>query len=73
MAPGMFARVTLIPPAGPRVALIPTDALVSTGSDSRVIVQRHDGSFAPVPEHSPGAAPAARRKSFPVWPKATGW
>ena len=48
LAPGMFARVTLIPPAGPRVALIPTDALVSTGSDSRVIVQRHDGSFAPV-------------------------
>lgn len=48
LAPGMFARVTLTPGPGARVTLIPGDALISTGSDSRVIVQRHDGRFEPV-------------------------
>ncbi|RDZ28551.1 efflux RND transporter periplasmic adaptor subunit [Lysobacter silvisoli] len=48
LAPGMFAEVTLQPQAGAAVALVPTEALIATGADSRVIVQNADGSFRPV-------------------------
>lgn len=48
LAPGMFAEVTLQPQAGAAVPLVPTEALIATGADSRVIVQDADGSFLPV-------------------------
>ena len=48
LAPGMYAEVSLQPDAGTPVPLVPTEALISTGSDSRVIVQAADGSFHPV-------------------------
>lgn len=48
LAPGMFAEVSL--QAGGRLTLplIPTEALIATGEDSRVIVQDEDGNFHPV-------------------------
>lgn len=48
LAPGMFAEVTLQPQTGAAAALVPTEALIATGADSRVIVQNADGSFRPV-------------------------
>ena len=48
LAPGMYAEVSLQPAAGAPVPLVPTEALIATGSDSRVIVQDADGSFRPV-------------------------
>ncbi|MBF6024888.1 efflux RND transporter periplasmic adaptor subunit [Lysobacter niastensis] len=48
LAPGMFAEVTLQPQAGTAVTLVPTEALIATGADSRVIVQDADGGFRPV-------------------------
>ena len=46
--PGMFAQLTLRSEAGASVPLVPAEALVATGSDSRVIVVAADGSFEPV-------------------------
>ena len=48
LAPGMFAEVTLQPQDGVAVPLVPTEALIATGADSRVIVQDADGGFRPV-------------------------
>nr|WP_291211170.1 efflux RND transporter periplasmic adaptor subunit [Dokdonella sp.] len=48
LAPGMFAEVTLQPQDGAAVPLVPTEALIATGADSRVIVQDADGGFRPV-------------------------
>ena len=48
LVPGMFAELTLRSAAGAQLPLIPTEALVATGSDSRVIVVAADGSFKPV-------------------------
>lgn len=48
LAAGMFADVTLQAQDGPNVPLLPTEALIATGSDSRVIVQAADGRFHPV-------------------------
>ena len=48
LVPGMFAELTLRSDARMQVPLIPTEALVATGSDSRVIVLAADGSFEPV-------------------------
>jgi|JI8StandDraft_1071087.scaffolds.fasta_scaffold00969_11 Cu(I)/Ag(I) efflux system membrane fusion protein len=48
LAPGMFAEVTLQPAAGAPVPLIPSEALIATGDDSRVIVQTATGAFRPV-------------------------
>jgi Cu(I)/Ag(I) efflux system membrane fusion protein len=48
LAPGMFAEVRLQPRADKAVPLVPTEALISTGEDSRVIVQNDDGTFLPV-------------------------
>ncbi|WP_343238755.1 efflux RND transporter periplasmic adaptor subunit [Stenotrophomonas sp. 24(2023)] len=48
LAAGMFADVTLQPAAGPSVPLIPSEALIATGDDSRVIVATDEGHFMPV-------------------------
>jgi Cu(I)/Ag(I) efflux system membrane fusion protein len=48
LAPGMFAEVTLEPADGTAVPLVPTEALIATGTDSRLIVQNADASFRPV-------------------------
>lgn len=48
LVPGMFAEITLHSDPRAQVPLIPTEALVATGSDSRVIVVAADGSFEPV-------------------------
>jgi membrane fusion protein, copper/silver efflux system len=48
LAPGMFAELELRPEPGPRRPLVPTDALIATGDDVRVIVVADDGSFLPV-------------------------
>ena len=48
LVPGMFAELTLQSETGDDVPLVPTEALVATGNDSRVIVARPDGRFEPV-------------------------
>lgn len=48
LAPGMFAEVALQPTTGAPVPLIPSEALIATGDDSRVIVQMASGEFRPV-------------------------
>lgn len=48
LAPGMFADVVLQADAGAPVLLIPNEALIATGDDSRVIVQTATGGFRPV-------------------------
>ena len=48
LAPGMFAEVTLQPQVGAAIPLVPTEALIATGADSRVIVQDANGGFRPV-------------------------
>jgi len=48
LAPGMFAEVTLQPEGGAPVPLVPTEALIATDTDSRVIVQDAKGGFQPV-------------------------
>lgn len=47
LVPGMFAELTLRPDDGASVALVPTEALLATGADSRVIVVGDDGRFRP--------------------------
>ncbi len=48
LAPGMFADVVLQANAGAPVPLVPNEALIATGDDSRVIVQTAQGEFRPV-------------------------
>jgi Cu(I)/Ag(I) efflux system membrane fusion protein len=48
LVPGMFAELTLQAEEGTAVPLVPTEALIATGTDSRVIVVGTDGSFQPV-------------------------
>ena len=48
LVPGMFAELTLQSAGAEQVPLIPAAALIATGDDSRVIVMRSDGGFAPV-------------------------
>lgn len=48
LAPGMFAEVSLQAGGQPTLPLIPTEALIATGEDSRVILQGEDGRFRPV-------------------------
>ena len=48
LAPGMFAEVRIQGAAGAAYPLVPTEALISTGSQSRVIVATSDGHFEPV-------------------------
>ena len=48
LVPGMFAELVFQFEAGNDVPLVPTDAIVATGSDTRVIVARSEGGFEPV-------------------------
>ena len=48
LAPGMFAQVTLKPGAGAENPLVPSDALIGGGAQSRVIVLGDDDRFHPV-------------------------
>lgn len=45
---GMFAEVTVLPEGGEPLPLVPTGALIATGTDGRVIVQDAQGRFRPV-------------------------
>lgn len=48
LVPGMFAELSLQSEAGAAVPLVPNEALIATGTDSRVIVVGNDGRFQPV-------------------------
>ena len=48
LVPGMFAELILRPESGESLPLIPSEALIATGNDSRVIVVDADGRFQPV-------------------------
>ncbi|MDQ3286725.1 MAG: efflux RND transporter periplasmic adaptor subunit [Pseudomonadota bacterium] len=48
LVPGMFAQLTLKAQEGRQVPVIPSEALITTGEDSRVIVVGPDGNFLPV-------------------------
>lgn len=48
LVPGMFAELTLHGEEGATVPLVPTEALISTGLDSRVIVLDGEGRFHPI-------------------------
>lgn len=48
LAPGMFAQVTLQPGNRQAVPLVPTEALITTGEDTRVIVVGDEGRYRPV-------------------------
>lgn len=48
LAPGMFAQLRLRPGTDHPVLLVPNEALIATGTDSRVIVVGSDGTFQPV-------------------------
>jgi Cu(I)/Ag(I) efflux system membrane fusion protein len=48
LAPGMFAEVSLQPEGREAVPLVPTEALITTGTDTRVLVVGEDGNFQPV-------------------------
>ena len=48
LAPGMFAQVTLQPVATAEHPLVPSNALIGSGAQARVIVQDADGTFSPV-------------------------
>ena len=48
LVPGMFAELTLHAEDGAAVPLVPTEALIATGADSRVIVMDENGAFRPV-------------------------
>lgn len=48
LAPGMFAQVTLKPDNDVELPLVPTDALIGSGTQARVIVLGDDGMFHPV-------------------------
>ncbi|GLQ46536.1 cobalt transporter [Dyella lipolytica] len=45
LSPGMFATVQLAPASGEAVPVIPDDALITTGSQARVIVSEGNGHF----------------------------
>lgn len=48
LVPGMFAELNLQPEEGAAVPLVPNEALIATGTDSRVIIVGDDGRFQPV-------------------------
>ncbi|TAM36711.1 MAG: efflux RND transporter periplasmic adaptor subunit [Rhodanobacter sp.] len=48
LSPGMFATVQLQPAAGEAVPVVPSDALIATGTQTRVIVAEMDGRFRPL-------------------------
>jgi membrane fusion protein, copper/silver efflux system len=48
LKPGMFASVNFTPAARQEVLVVPSEAVIQTGSRSVVVVARPDGRFAPV-------------------------
>jgi Cu(I)/Ag(I) efflux system membrane fusion protein len=48
LVPGMFATVDFAPPSGRDALLVPTEAVIQTGTRSVVIVARDDGRFEPI-------------------------
>lgn len=48
LSPGMFATVQLQPIEGEAVPVVPSEALITTGAQARVIVEETDGRFRPV-------------------------
>jgi Cu(I)/Ag(I) efflux system membrane fusion protein len=48
LVPGMFATVSLTPAARKAVLLVPSEAVIQTGTRSVVFVASEDGKFAPV-------------------------
>ena len=48
LVPGMFARVTLAPGGKSDVLVVPTEAVIRTGTRDLVMVARPEGKFAPV-------------------------
>lgn len=56
LTPGMFATVQLNPSQGKPVPVVPDDALIATGTNTRVILADGDGHFRAVAVH---AGPAA--------------
>jgi Cu(I)/Ag(I) efflux system membrane fusion protein len=48
LAPGMFAEVVLHGESGAAMPLVPSEALILTGEDSRLILADEDGGFRPV-------------------------
>ena len=47
LSPGMFASVRVAPGNGPAVPVVPSDALITTGTQARVIVAEGNGHFRP--------------------------
>lgn len=48
LSPGMFATVQLSPADGEALPVVPDDALIATGQQTRVIVAEADGHFRPL-------------------------
>ncbi len=48
LSPGMFAHVRFASTGGESLPLVPTEALVTTGTQTRVIIDDGDGHFRPV-------------------------
>lgn len=48
LAPGMFAQISLAPVDGAEHVLVPADAVIGSGDDTRVIVMDEEGAFRPV-------------------------
>jgi membrane fusion protein, copper/silver efflux system len=48
LVPGMFATVSLTPPARREAVLVPSEAVIQTGTRSVVMVAQGDGKFVPV-------------------------
>ena len=48
LIPGMFAKVNFAPAAQKEVLLVPSEAVISTGKRTVVVVAQGDGKFAPV-------------------------
>ncbi len=48
LAPGMFAQITLKPDGGADLALVPSEALIGSGAQARVIVMGEGNKFRPV-------------------------
>jgi len=56
LSPGMFATVQLSPAQGEAVPVVPDDALIATGNQTRVILAEGDGHFRAVSVHIGRAA-----------------
>lgn len=48
LVPGMFATLNFAPEAGKQVLLVPSEAVIQTGTRSVVMLAQGDGKFAPV-------------------------